>query len=35
VVLGMLAWRTGRLGPGIIAHVTFNSITVVAFAISR
>jgi membrane protease YdiL (CAAX protease family) len=34
-ILGVLAWRTGRLGPGIIAHVTFNSITVVALATSR
>jgi membrane protease YdiL (CAAX protease family) len=35
VVLGMLAWRTGRLGPGIVAHMTFNGITVVALALSR
>jgi membrane protease YdiL (CAAX protease family) len=35
VIVGMLAWRTGRLGPGIVAHMTFNGITVVALAISR
>ncbi|GAC1316359.1 MAG: hypothetical protein NVSMB12_13040 [Acidimicrobiales bacterium] len=35
VVVGALAWRTGRLGPGIVAHVTFNGITVVALALSR
>jgi membrane protease YdiL (CAAX protease family) len=34
-VLGLLAWRTGRLGPGIVAHITFNGITVIAIAASR
>jgi membrane protease YdiL (CAAX protease family) len=34
-VVGMLAWRTGRLGPGIVAHMTFNGITVVVLALSR
>jgi membrane protease YdiL (CAAX protease family) len=34
-IVGTLAWRTGRLGPGIIAHITFNGITVVAIALSR
>lgn len=34
-VVGTLYWRTGRLGPGIIAHITFNGITVVALAASR
>ena len=34
-MLGALAWRTGRLGPGIVAHMTFNGITVVAIALSR
>jgi membrane protease YdiL (CAAX protease family) len=34
-IVGVLAWRTGRLGPGIIAHMTFNGITVVALALSR
>jgi membrane protease YdiL (CAAX protease family) len=32
---GLVFWRTGRLGPGIIAHMTFNGITVVALAWSR
>lgn len=27
VVLGVLAHRTGRLGPGIVAHVVFNGLT--------
>jgi len=35
VIVGMLAWRTGRLGPGIVAHLTFNGITVVALALTR
>lgn len=26
---GLLVWRTGRLGPGIVAHVAFNAATVV------
>jgi membrane protease YdiL (CAAX protease family) len=30
VVLGSLAWRTGRLGPGIVAHAAFNAVTFVA-----
>ncbi len=30
VVLGVLAVRTGRLGPGIFAHLSFNAVTVVA-----
>ena len=34
-MVGALAWRTGRLGPGIVAHITFNGITVVALALSR
>jgi len=32
VVLGMLAVRTGRLGPGIVAHAAFNAVVVVALA---
>lgn len=28
-VLGVLAWRTGRLGPGIVAHAAFNSATII------
>jgi membrane protease YdiL (CAAX protease family) len=35
VVLGTLAWRTGRLGPGIVAHAAFNTVTIVALALSR
>ena len=31
-VLGWLAWRTGRLGPGIVAHMAFNAITLVRLA---
>ena len=34
-ILGLLAWRTGRLGPGIVAHILFNGITVVSLALSR
>lgn len=30
VVLGLLAWRTGRLGPSIGAHMAFNAAAVVA-----
>ncbi|MDQ2754209.1 MAG: CPBP family intramembrane metalloprotease [Actinomycetota bacterium] len=29
VVLGILSWRTGRLGPGIAAHAAFNAAAVV------
>lgn len=35
LVLGVLAWRTGRLGPGIVTHMVFNGFTVVALALSR
>lgn len=35
VVLGILAWRTGRLGPGIVAHAAFNTVTIVALALAR
>jgi uncharacterized protein len=34
-VLGVLAWKTGRLGPGIVAHMTFNGITVAILASGR
>jgi membrane protease YdiL (CAAX protease family) len=34
-IVGTMAWRTGRLGPGIVAHITFNGITIVAIAASR
>lgn len=35
VVLGIMAERSGRLGPGIVAHVAFNLVTVIALAASR
>lgn len=35
VVLGLLAWRTGRLGPSILAHMAFNTVTIVAIVVAR
>lgn len=35
VVLGCLAWRTGRLGPSIVAHMAFNTVTIVALVVGR
>jgi membrane protease YdiL (CAAX protease family) len=35
VVLGVLAWRTGRLGPSIVAHLAFNATTVISFAFAH
>jgi membrane protease YdiL (CAAX protease family) len=35
VVLALLAWRTGRLGPGIVAHAAFNAVAIIAIARSR
>ena len=35
VVLGMLAQRSGRLGPGLVAHAAFNAATVVLLAVLR
>lgn len=35
VVLGLLAWWTGRLGPSIVAHVAFNSSTVIAYVLTH
>jgi membrane protease YdiL (CAAX protease family) len=35
VVLGLLAWRTGRLGPSIVAHMAFNTVTIVGIVVSR
>jgi hypothetical protein len=32
VILGLLAWRTGRLGPGIAAHAGFNAVAVFSIA---
>ncbi len=34
-VLGTLAWRSGRLGPGIVAHAAFNTVTIVSLALAR
>jgi membrane protease YdiL (CAAX protease family) len=34
-VLGVLAWRTGRLGPSIVAHMTFNTVTIIAIVVAR
>jgi hypothetical protein len=34
-VLGLLAWRTGRLGPCIVAHMTFNTVTIIAIVAAR
>jgi membrane protease YdiL (CAAX protease family) len=34
-VLGVLALRSGRLGPGIIAHGTFNAVTIISLAHSH
>jgi len=35
VVLGYLAWRTGRLGPSIVAHLAFNTVTIIAIVVTR
>ncbi|MCU1493006.1 MAG: hypothetical protein JWO62_770 [Acidimicrobiaceae bacterium] len=35
MVLSVLAWRTGRLGPGIVAHMAFNTATFVSVARSH
>ena len=35
LVLGTLAYRTKRLGPGIVAHIVFNGLTLLALAASR
>ncbi len=32
VVLALLAYRTGRLGPGLIAHITFNASTIISLS---
>ncbi|HLM65690.1 MAG TPA: CPBP family intramembrane glutamic endopeptidase [Acidimicrobiales bacterium] len=34
LVLGILAYRTGRLGPSIVAHMVFNMVTVIALVSS-
>jgi membrane protease YdiL (CAAX protease family) len=35
LLLGLLAYRTGRLGPGIVAHVVFNTATFVSIALAH
>jgi membrane protease YdiL (CAAX protease family) len=35
MVLCVLAWRTGRLGPSIFAHIAFNTTTVIAYVITH
>lgn len=35
MVLGLLAWWTGRLGPSIVAHVAFNSTTVIFYVLTH
>lgn len=35
MVLAYVAYRTGRLGPTIIAHAAFNTTTVIAFALAH
>ena len=35
VVLGILAYRTSRLGPGMFAHAAFNAVTVLTLAVRR
>ncbi|HEV2360945.1 MAG TPA: CPBP family intramembrane glutamic endopeptidase [Acidimicrobiales bacterium] len=34
-VLCLLAWRTGRLGPGIVAHSAFNFVTILTLALHK
>jgi hypothetical protein len=34
LVLGVLAHRTGRLGPSIVAHIVFNAAAVAAFVVA-
>ncbi len=35
VVLGYLAHRSGRLGPGLVAHATFNAAAIISIGLSR
>lgn len=35
IALGILAWRCGRLGPGVVAHVAFNTAAFVTIARAR
>ena len=34
IVLSMLAYKTGRLGPGILAHASFNLVAILAIAVT-
>jgi membrane protease YdiL (CAAX protease family) len=35
LILGVLAYKAGRLGPGIVAHCAFNAVTVVSLTIGH
>jgi membrane protease YdiL (CAAX protease family) len=35
LILGTLAQRTGRLGPGMVAHAAFNAVTVLSLTLGR
>jgi membrane protease YdiL (CAAX protease family) len=35
LILGTFAYRTGRLGPGIVAHAAFNAVTVLTIVLNR
>jgi hypothetical protein len=35
LILGTLAYRTGRLGPGMFAHAAFNAVTVITLTARR
>jgi len=35
LVFGWLVQRSGRLGPGIFAHIGFNSVTIITMAFSN
>ncbi len=35
LILGTLAYKTGRLGPGIVAHAAFNAVTVITLTVYR
>jgi membrane protease YdiL (CAAX protease family) len=35
LLLALLAVRTGRLGPSLVAHATFNAVTVIALAVTH
>jgi membrane protease YdiL (CAAX protease family) len=35
MVLAYLAYRTGRLGPSVLAHIAFNTTTIIAFVLQH